>query len=292
MYDRHLAPTPVYNLNEAHVCVVAERLPPAGKGSTVGMLEMNMTDRKWDHFEGSAMLGVDSKGKHEFVGLRELSCPLKLFASVTRKRSEGNAKAVALCDPVQLLFFLLLIDTDMLKPRFALSLSHCRTYATRRPEKPPARFPDPLRSNPNAVVTSLEGNKLTFIHRPPPSAPSPLSTTLDPASPLLRPAALGGPLPPLLRPSAYRPEQERLSKEDIEKLRTLRRSNPDVYSCVKLAKMFNCTPSFVSQVAALPRSLRRAFARKQEAKVEAVRAGWGERKSTIRAIKEKRRQFW
>ncbi|KAH0831916.1 hypothetical protein J3R83DRAFT_12799 [Lanmaoa asiatica] len=93
----------------------------------------------------------------------------------------------------------------MLKPRFAPSLSRCRTYATRRPEKPPARFPDPLRNNPNAVVTPLEGDKLTFIHRPPPSAPSPHSTTLDPASPLLRPAATtGGPLPPLLRPSEYR----------------------------------------------------------------------------------------
>ncbi|KAH0831915.1 hypothetical protein J3R83DRAFT_12798 [Lanmaoa asiatica] len=56
--------------------------------------------------------------------------------------------------------------------------------------------------------------------------------------------------------------------------------------------MFNCTPSFVSQVAALPRSLRRAFARKQEVKVQAVKARWGERKSTFRAIGEKRRQFW
>lgn len=181
----------------------------------------------------------------------------------------------------------------MLKPRFVPALSRCRTYATRRPEKPPARFPDPLRNNPNAVVTPLEGDKLTFIRRPPPSAPTPHSTTLDPASPLLRPAAsTGSPLPPLLRPSAYRPEPERLSKEDIEKLRTLRLSNPDVYSCTKLAKMFNCTPGFVSQVAALPRSLRRVFARKQEGKVQAIKAGWGERKSTFRTIREKRRQFW
>ena len=177
--------------------------------------------------------------------------------------------------------------TTMLKPRFKLG---CRTYATRRPEKPPARFPDPLR---NAVVTPLEGGKLSFIHRPPPSAPSPHSTTLDPASPLLRPATpTGGSLPPLLRPSEYRPEPARLSREDMEKLRALRRSDPNVYSCAKLAKMFDCTPSFVSQVAALPRPLRRAFAKKQEARVGAVKAGWGERKSTFRAIREKRREFW
>ncbi|KAF8550827.1 hypothetical protein OG21DRAFT_367203 [Imleria badia] len=165
-----------------------------------------------------------------------------------------------------------------------------RTYATRRPEKPPARFPDPLR---NAVVTPLEGGKLSFIHRPPPSVPSPHSTTLDPASPLLRPAVpTGSALPPLLRPSEYRPAPARLSREDIDRLRVLRQSDPNLYSCAKLAKMFDCTPSFVSQVAALPRTLRRAFGRKQEAKVERVKAGWGERKATFRAIREKRRAFW
>lgn len=168
----------------------------------------------------------------------------------------------------------------------------CRTYATRRPERPPARFPDPLRNNPKAVVTALEGDKLTFIHRPPPSAPSPLSTTLDPASPLLRPATPTGPLPPLLRPSAYKPEPERLSTADMETLRALRRSDPALYTCSKLAKMFSCTPSFVSQVAALPRPLRRACAKRQQETVRAVRAGWGERKATFRAIREKRRQFW
>jgi len=177
----------------------------------------------------------------------------------------------------------------MLKPRFSLSL--CRTYATRRPEKPPARFPDPL--NNSAVVTPLEGGKLSFIHRPPPTAPSPHSTTLDPASPLLRPPTpTGSPLPPLLRPSAYAPAPTRLSSQDLETLRALRRSDPNLYSCGKLAKMFGCRPSFVSQVAALPRSMRRVYAKRQEAKVDAVKAGWGERKATVRAIRDKRRTFW
>ncbi|KAG9315926.1 mitochondrial ribosomal protein subunit L20-domain-containing protein [Chiua virens] len=178
----------------------------------------------------------------------------------------------------------------MLKPRFP---SLCRSYATRRPERPPARFPDPLRNSPNAIVTQLDRDKLTFIHRPPPSAPSPFSTTLNPASPLLRPpSSSSDPLPPLLRPSAYAPDPDRLSKEDMEKLKSLRRSNPDLYSCTKLAKMFGCTPSFVSQVAALPRTLRKAFAQRQADKVGAVKAGWGERKATLRAIREKRRQYW
>ncbi|KAF9242571.1 mitochondrial ribosomal protein subunit L20-domain-containing protein [Melanogaster broomeanus] len=181
----------------------------------------------------------------------------------------------------------------MLKPRFALGVSRCRTYATRRAEKPPARFPDPLRNNPNATVTTLEGSKLTFIHRPPPTAPSPFSTTLDPASPLLRPATpTGGPMPPFLRPSSYTPGPERMSKEDMEKLRELRLSDPKTYSRIKLAKMFNCTPHFVSKIAALPRTQRKQFARTQETKHEAVREGWGERKATFMAVRQKRRQFW
>ncbi|KAF8443090.1 hypothetical protein L210DRAFT_3534808 [Boletus edulis BED1] len=56
--------------------------------------------------------------------------------------------------------------------------------------------------------------------------------------------------------------------------------------------MFGCRPSFVSQVAALPRSVRRVCAKREEARVGAVKAGWGERKATARAIREKRRMFW
>lgn len=220
--------------------------------------------------------------------------PFRRLRRFSERGSERGC-AVLFCDDAGAVLtrVSLLVLSTMLRPRLATTLAHCRTYATRRPEKPPARFPDPLRNDPNAVVTPLDGDGLTFIHRPPPSAPSPFSTTLDPASPLLRPAtSAGGRLPPLLRPSEYRPGPERMSKEDIEKLRSLRRSDPGVYSCTRLANMFNCTPSFVSQVAALPRSLRRAFAKRQQDRVDATKAGWGERKATFRAIREKRRQFW
>ncbi|KAF9220981.1 hypothetical protein BS17DRAFT_769029 [Gyrodon lividus] len=184
-------------------------------------------------------------------------------------------------------------NSTMLKPRFAFNVSRCRTYATRRPEKPPARCPDPLQNNPNATVTTLEGNKLTFIHRPPPTAPSPYSTILDPASPLLKPATpTGGPMPPFLRPSSYRPEAARLSKEDMEKLKELRLSDPNTYSRTKLAKMFNCTPHFVSKIAAVPRTQRKQFAKRQETQHTAIREGWGERKATFMAVRQKRRQFW
>lgn len=183
-------------------------------------------------------------------------------------------------------------------PRLPFGLSsRCRTYATRKPEKPPARFPDPLKNDSNAVVTALQDDSnLTFIYRPPPSVPSPHSTTLDPASPLLKSPTpsngSGGPFPPLLRPSSYKPEPERVSREVIEKIRELRLSEPGTYSRTKLAKMFNCTPNFISKIAALRRPQRKQFRGKLEAEHVAVRERWGERKATVVAIRQKRREFW
>ncbi|KAH7922037.1 hypothetical protein BV22DRAFT_687079 [Leucogyrophana mollusca] len=182
----------------------------------------------------------------------------------------------------------------MLKPRLSLNLAFRRSYATRRPEKPPARFPDPLLSTPAATVKTLRDENLTFIHRPPPTAPTPHSTTLEPASPLLRrpTRAKRVPMPPLLRPSAYKPEPARLSQEDMARIRELRLSNPSAYSRTKLAKMFRCTPNFVSTIAALPRPQRKVFAKKMETEHEAVREKWGEKKATFVAIRQKRREFW
>src|SRR6267154_4377358 len=165
----------------------------------------------------------------------------------------------------------------MLKPR--LSLCFSRSYATRIAEKPPARFPDPLLNHPNAAVKTLKDENLTFIHRPPPTVPSPHSTTLAPASPLLKSPTRANkhtPMPPLLRPSAYNAAPSRMSDEDMKQLRKLRLSDPETYSRAKLAKMFKCTPNCVSKVAALPRSQRMEFMKKMEVEHEAVREQWGE----------------
>ncbi|KAG2151369.1 mitochondrial ribosomal protein subunit L20-domain-containing protein [Suillus clintonianus] len=181
----------------------------------------------------------------------------------------------------------------MLKPRLSLWLT--RSYATRIAEKPPARFPDPLLNQPNTFVKTLKDENLTFIHRPPPTAPSPYSTTLAPASPLLKsPTSFNknAPMPPLLRPSAYKVAPSRMSDKDMEQLRKLRLSNPEKYSRAKLAKLFKCTPNFVSKVAALPRAQRKEFSRKMEAEHETIREQWGEKKATFVAIKQKRREFW
>ncbi|KAI0055857.1 hypothetical protein BV25DRAFT_1832830 [Artomyces pyxidatus] len=179
----------------------------------------------------------------------------------------------------------------MLKLRLPAGASLRRGYATRLPEKPPMRHPDPLVNNPNAVVTPLP-DELTFIHRPPPSAPTPLSYTTNPSSPLLRPApqSTDGPLPPPLNTAKEQPP--RLSDEKIADMQRLRAENPKYYSRSRLAKMFDCTPSFVSYMAPLPRPEKREVLAIRDEAHEEVRARWGEKKVIVREIRKKRKEFW
>ena len=179
------------------------------------------------------------------------------------------------------------------------SFTAIRTYGTRTHIGPRTRkaHRPPARVSAHSLRTreqELEDDNLTFIHRPPPTAPTPFSTTLEPASPLLRPMTEpnGGRLPPLLRPSAYVKEPPRVTPEQIKEIRRLRQENPEQYSRGKLAEMFNCTTHFVAQVAALHRSQRKQFTRKRDEEHEAIRESWGQRKSLFMEIRKKRREFW
>ncbi|KAI0357425.1 hypothetical protein OH77DRAFT_1502990 [Trametes cingulata] len=182
-----------------------------------------------------------------------------------------------------------------MKPRLPLSLKllpFSRSYATRLPERPPYRAPDPLVNNPHATYQELPDANATFIHRPPPTAPSPLSYTTAPASPLLKdgPTPVAGPLPPSLRrDKGARP---RLSDEDIAKMRELRRADPQTWTRGALARQFNCTPWFVAKMIALKGPERKAALEKREKEHEAARAKWGERKSLQADIRKKRKEFW
>lgn len=176
-----------------------------------------------------------------------------------------------------------------------------RTYATRWPrpkpgtaERPPYRPPDPLINNPNATVTVLSDEDLTFVHRPPPTASSPQSFTTNPTSPLLRPKnePKNSPLPPLIRPSAEKASPSRLSDENVAKLKQLRRSDPKKYSRTVLAKMFGCTQGFVSLVAALPKTQRKAMRKAREAEHQAIRDKWSQKHSLVKAIQVKKKEFW
>jgi hypothetical protein len=167
-----------------------------------------------------------------------------------------------------------------------------RTYKNRHAERPPYRAPDPLVNNPNAEVSQLEQD-LTFIYRPPPTSLTPFSLTTAPASPLLRsPTSEDTSLPPVLRPSAARPEPPPTSDQAIEKIRKLRLENPKKYTRSVLAKRFNCTENFVGQVASLARSQTKMIRKQTEESHEMVRQTWGDKKSLAREIRKKRREFW
>ncbi|KAF8964193.1 mitochondrial ribosomal protein subunit L20-domain-containing protein [Flammula alnicola] len=182
----------------------------------------------------------------------------------------------------------------------AFTSNVARYYAPKYPrprpgtsERPAYHPKDPLVNNPKAAVTTLEEDGLTFIHRPPPTAPTPFSLTTAPASPLLQSPTPphDGALPPLSR-SAPREAPPRMSEEDIEKMRSLRFSDPATYTRGKLAKMFNCTQNFVAVVAALKRSQRKTVLKSRDEKHELHREKWSEKHSIVKAIRAKRRELW
>jgi hypothetical protein len=85
---------------------------------------------------------------------------------------------------------------------------------------------------------------------------------------------------------------DRVSREAIDKMRELRYADPATYSVHKLSSLFGTTPAFVQMVASLPKSATKAFRRREEARLEEAKASWGERKLMVRAIRQRRREFW
>ncbi|KAF8322456.1 hypothetical protein DL93DRAFT_2071215 [Clavulina sp. PMI_390] len=169
-------------------------------------------------------------------------------------------------------------------------------YATR----PLPRPKDPLSTSKNALVTELQPG-VTFIHRPPPTTPTPHSLTTAPSSPLLSsssspsPSSLVAPstpsssshLPPVV--GSGPPEKRyHLTPQQIGAMRHLRAEDPAHWTVSRLAKKFNCTPAFVQITA--PASKARKVELEKE--LQEQKAGWGHRKTLLKAIKQKRREFW
>jgi len=99
-------------------------------------------------------------------------------------------------------------------------------------------------------------------------------------------------VPPRLRTPRVFPSNQVLSDADFEKMRQLRTEDPEKYTRGRLAKMFNCSPFLVGQMAPLDAPTHREALDKREKLHEEVRNQWGERKQMIRAIRTKRREFW
>ncbi|KAJ4482233.1 mitochondrial ribosomal protein subunit L20-domain-containing protein [Lentinula aciculospora] len=184
---------------------------------------------------------------------------------------------------------------------FSFARPLTRNYASKWPrpkpgtsERPPYRAPDPLINNSSVTVTPLLDEDLTFIHRPPPTAPSPISYTTNPVSPLLRPPLPSNStaLPPLLRPSASKSAPPRVTAEQITEIRRLRSLDPVKWTRGQLAKKFHCTQRFVALVAATKKTTRAKLIQRRDAEHEANRVKWSEKRSLVVAISQKRRQYW
>ncbi|KAF9267533.1 hypothetical protein L218DRAFT_693852 [Marasmius fiardii PR-910] len=163
------------------------------------------------------------------------------------------------------------------QPTF-FKVAHARYYPGKYPrpkpgtsERPPYRAPDPLINNPVATVTSLPEDDLTFIHRPPPTSPSPFSYTTNPVSPLLQPKKL---------PTV------------VAKIRHLRLSKPEVYTRGRLAKEFGVTQRFVGLIAAVSKAKRKELVSQRDALHGEGRAKWSDKKRLVEDIRKKRRTFW
>lgn len=170
-------------------------------------------------------------------------------------------------------------------------LATTRTYATRRAERPPPKIKDPLLS-PHVTHHQITPD-LTFIHRPPPTAPTPFSLTTAPSSPLLSPpsSSTAGPLPPLTK-CLHNKLDAKLTEEQIEEMKRLRAADPLTYTRQRLATQFGCSPLFVPIVAPLSKTERRKALERRDHEHEANRSQWGERKEMVVAIRKKRRSLW
>ncbi|KZV73676.1 hypothetical protein PENSPDRAFT_269065 [Peniophora sp. CONT] len=167
-----------------------------------------------------------------------------------------------------------------------------RAYAT-GPERVKPRMPDPLADPAHASTSALPDGDLTFIHRPPPSLPSVHSYTSNPASPLLRPASdapADTPLPPPLRD--IKAPGARLTDAQVQEMRSLRKQDPTKYTQKKLGEMFGVSASTVGLIATLSQSQRTKARKEFFGEHEKVRERWGERTTTVREMRKKRREFW
>lgn len=175
-------------------------------------------------------------------------------------------------------------------------LGTIRTFSSsaRKMRNTPARHPrDPLDTSVHASRFSLPTRE-TFVVRPAPSQPSsrmsvPAAETLFAAPAPISETELAG-LPPALRKHhrQARLATNVLSPEKVAELQQLRAQDPFKFTAGKLAKMFGCSPTFVSIVAPAPKNVRKA----RQAETELKRATWGMNKRVAHEQRAERRALW
>lgn len=181
--------------------------------------------------------------------------------------------------------------------------SHCLfacNVAVQRNESTFQRTKKKLNLKPDLsfVFSKLSPQQDHIIFNPPSSAPSVLHTPLKflpkddkrrqlltnfPTSTL---ASSSSSLPPpVIKPKpGY--QRHHLSEEDVAEMRRLRRSDPEKWSRLKLARKFNCSSMFVGLCCPAPKEKYEA----EKAKMEAVKARWGPKRRMAREDRIKRKE--
>jgi hypothetical protein len=90
------------------------------------------------------------------------------------------------------------------------------------------------------------------------------------------------PPPVLKQQKGY--ERYHLTEEDVAEIRRLRQTDPNTWSRLKLARKFNCTSAFVAMCCEAPKEKADAEA----AKLAAIKARWGPKRTRAREDREKR----
>lgn len=83
-----------------------------------------------------------------------------------------------------------------------------------------------------------------------------------------------------------------MSDEAIAEMRQLRQEDPDTWTTASLARRFGCSQTFVMIKAPLKMSERKKRLRARDAEHAEFRSQWGQRRSMVRDIRQKRREFW
>ncbi|KIO24251.1 hypothetical protein M407DRAFT_103062 [Tulasnella calospora MUT 4182] len=176
-----------------------------------------------------------------------------------------------------------------------------RTFVAR----PKHTVKDPLLTASNAAIIELPEN-LTFVHRPPPTAETPLSYTTNPSSPLLRKTASSSTSAPLAPPLHAQQENagqsKRLTQAQIEEIRARRAKDPKSNPAWKLAEEYGCSRLFISMVAPIRKIdvqvktseglVQMTEAERRQFEKEKVMSRWGERKQINREVRRLRREKW
>ncbi|KAK2871806.1 hypothetical protein FQN49_002814 [Arthroderma sp. PD_2] len=192
-------------------------------------------------------------------------------------------------------------STAALTRRPVLNLLFCPEFQpqfTRRWQSSYRRTKKRLRVKPDASFSPSSATESHIIHNPPSSAPSVYLTPTKflPANDVRRTLRRESEttvdvdqLPPIGRQRQTPAEKRKyLTKEEIDSMRALRKSDPMLWSRNKLAERFGCSHLFVGMACEADPE-KKAIQRQI---LSAVQSRWGIKRTMAREDRELRKELW